>query len=141
MTMNNDCPLCTINNENIIFSNELFRVILVDDKLYPGFIRLILNQHYTEMTDLSQKDAHMVLEALLIIERQIRYILKPDKINLASLGNVVPHLHWHIIPRYTNDAHYPNPIWGNITNPQYQTPRELIREEQVLIKSIKNKLL
>jgi diadenosine tetraphosphate (Ap4A) HIT family hydrolase len=39
-------------------------------------------------------------------------VLHPDKINLASFGNVVPHLHWHVIPRFEDDAHFPAPIWG-----------------------------
>jgi diadenosine tetraphosphate (Ap4A) HIT family hydrolase len=38
--------------------------------------------------------------------------MRPDKVNLASLGNVVPHLHWHVIPRYRDDAHFPAPVWG-----------------------------
>jgi diadenosine tetraphosphate (Ap4A) HIT family hydrolase len=38
--------------------------------------------------------------------------MQPDKINLASLGNVVPHLHWHVIPRFVDDPHFPNPVWG-----------------------------
>jgi diadenosine tetraphosphate (Ap4A) HIT family hydrolase len=38
--------------------------------------------------------------------------MQPKKINLASLGNMVPHLHWHIIPRYTDDAHFPAPVWA-----------------------------
>jgi diadenosine tetraphosphate (Ap4A) HIT family hydrolase len=39
--------------------------------------------------------------------------MQPDKINLASLGNVVPHLHWHVIPRFADDAHFPSPIWAS----------------------------
>jgi diadenosine tetraphosphate (Ap4A) HIT family hydrolase len=38
--------------------------------------------------------------------------VRPDKINLASLGNVVPHLHWHVIPRWRDDSHFPAPIWA-----------------------------
>lgn len=38
--------------------------------------------------------------------------MHPDKINLAEFGNMVPHLHWHIIPRYTDDSHFPESIWG-----------------------------
>ena len=44
---------------------------------------------------------------------------KPDKVNIASFGNMVPHLHWHIIPRFEVDRHYPNPIWGEVTHPEY----------------------
>jgi diadenosine tetraphosphate (Ap4A) HIT family hydrolase len=39
-------------------------------------------------------------------------VMHPDKINLASLGNMTPHLHWHVIPRFKQDKHFPQPIWG-----------------------------
>jgi diadenosine tetraphosphate (Ap4A) HIT family hydrolase len=45
-------------------------------------------------------------------EEILRETLQPAKINLASLGNQVPHLHWHIIPRFTDDAHFPDPVWA-----------------------------
>ena len=44
----------------------------------------------------------------------MREVMQPYKINVASLGTVVPHLHWHVIPRFEDDAHFPNPIWGEI---------------------------
>jgi diadenosine tetraphosphate (Ap4A) HIT family hydrolase len=46
--------------------------------------------------------------------------MQPLKVNVASLGNVVPHLHWHIIPRYADDAHFPAPVWAQaarVTDP------------------------
>jgi diadenosine tetraphosphate (Ap4A) HIT family hydrolase len=46
------------------------------------------------------------------VEKTLRTLLNPIKVNIASFGNVVPHLHWHIIPRFEGDPHYPNPIWG-----------------------------
>lgn len=46
------------------------------------------------------------------VEQAVRETMLPDKINVASLGNVVPHLHWHVIPRYTDDAHFPAPVWA-----------------------------
>jgi diadenosine tetraphosphate (Ap4A) HIT family hydrolase len=45
-------------------------------------------------------------------ERAIRKVLEPVKVNVASLGNQVPHLHWHVIPRFTNDPQFPLPIWA-----------------------------
>ena len=48
------------------------------------------------------------------VEAAIRSVMQPHKINVASLGNVVPHLHWPVIPRYADDMHFPNPIWGQV---------------------------
>jgi diadenosine tetraphosphate (Ap4A) HIT family hydrolase len=42
----------------------------------------------------------------------LRRLLQPTKVNLASLGNQVPHLHWHVIPRFADDAHFPDPVWA-----------------------------
>ncbi len=119
------CILCNEDVAQVVYRNQLFRIILPNESLYPGFVRLILNSHYKEMTDLSLSDANKVFNALLTIEKLVRQYLNPNKVNVASLGNVVPHLHWHIIPRFYNDAHYPNPIWGEKTNPQY-TPPEIL---------------
>ena len=45
-------------------------------------------------------------------ETAVRRAMHPDKINLASFGNMVPHLHWHVIPRFRGDRHFPRPVWA-----------------------------
>ncbi len=107
------CELCNSSNESVLWGNPLCRIILVDDKDYPGFCRVILNQHVKEMTDLPVSTRNELMEIIFAVEAAIRQVLNPDKINLASLGNVVPHLHWHIIPRFRHDRHFPNPVWGS----------------------------
>jgi diadenosine tetraphosphate (Ap4A) HIT family hydrolase len=56
-----------------------------------------------------------LMDVVFATERALRRIMQPDKINLASLGNVVPHLHWHVIPRWRDDSHFPAPIWAAAT--------------------------
>jgi diadenosine tetraphosphate (Ap4A) HIT family hydrolase len=46
------------------------------------------------------------------LEQALIQVVQPEKVNLASLGNQVPHLHWHVIPRFKNDPHFPFAIWG-----------------------------
>jgi diadenosine tetraphosphate (Ap4A) HIT family hydrolase len=65
-----------------------------------------------EMTDLPAADQQALIRVIFTAEATLREVMVPDKINLASLGNVVPHLHWHVIPRYADDPHFPNPVWG-----------------------------
>lgn len=133
----NSCVLCHEDGGQILFKNDLYRIILVNDANYPGYLRIILNSHVKELTDLSDQDSIKVYEALLICERVVRDTMLADKINIASLGNVVPHLHWHIIPRYTNDLHFPNPIWGTATNNAYVPSGELsIRSKELAVKLI-----
>ncbi len=129
----NECVLCNEMGGTLICKNQLFRIILADDAQYPGFVRLIVNSHYKEMTDLSIADANSVFSAVLKIESIVRDVFNPEKINLATLGNVVAHVHWHIIPRYTYDAHYPNPVWGAVTHPDYIPTTNLLVLERELV--------
>lgn len=106
------CGLCDATKGNIVFSSQKWRVVMVEDKHYPGFCRVIWNEHISEMTDLSDQDRNLIMQIVWKVEQVIRDIMGSHKINLASLGNMVPHVHWHIIPRYTDDPHFPNPIWS-----------------------------
>ncbi|HXZ46193.1 MAG TPA: HIT family protein, partial [Pseudolabrys sp.] len=61
---------------------------------------------------LSETDRAHLMSVVFTVERALRDLLHPDKINLASLGNQVPHVHWHVIPRFIDDAHFPDTIWA-----------------------------
>jgi diadenosine tetraphosphate (Ap4A) HIT family hydrolase len=108
----NACPLCQPHNERRIHADRQLRVILVEDSGYPGYCRVIWQAHVAEMTDLSPADSSRLMAAVLAVEDALRDVLQPAKINLASFGNVVPHLHWHVIPRFADDPHFPEPLWG-----------------------------
>ena len=117
MTTPSPCPLCTPQNEKILWRDSRLRVILVDDPACPGFCRVILNRHVKEMTDLPADERDQCMQVVFSVEAALRELLNPDKINLASLGNVVPHLHWHVIPRFADDAHFPDPVWSPARRP------------------------
>jgi diadenosine tetraphosphate (Ap4A) HIT family hydrolase len=106
------CPLCDGDGGEVLLRDDLLRVVLVDEVDYPGFARVIVNAHVREMTDLAPAARRRLLDAVFAVEAAQREVLAPAKINLASLGNQVPHLHWHVIPRFADDAHFPEPIWG-----------------------------
>ena len=106
------CDLCATAGGRLVLANEWLRVVLVEDADFAGFARVIWNDHVREMTDLDAGAQHRVLATVLAVERVQREVLAPAKINLASLGNVTPHLHWHVIPRFADDSHFPQPIWG-----------------------------
>jgi len=106
------CELCVQVGGTLLWQDASCRVVLVEDADYPGFCRVIWRQHVKEMTDLSAADRAHLMDIVFAVEAAIREVLRPDKINLASLGNLTPHLHWHVIPRCTHDKHFPQPIWG-----------------------------
>ena len=112
MNAMNSCPLCHPENETVLWQDDRCRVILVDDPDYPGFCRVIWGGHVREMTDLTEPERAHLMAVVFATEEILREMLQPAKINLASLGNQVPHLHWHVIPRFTDDAHFPDPVWA-----------------------------
>ena len=106
------CELCTTTGGTLAWKGALCRVVIVDDPDYPGFCRVILNRHAAEMTDLTTDEQQELMRIVFVVETVVREVVKPDKINLASLGNMVPHVHWHVIPRWRNDRCFPDPIWA-----------------------------
>jgi len=106
------CELCRDDGGSVLWRDAFCRVVTVDDPDYPGFCRVILNRHAREMTDLAPDERQRLMRVVLEVEAALREALAPDKVNLASLGNVVPHLHWHVIPRFRDDRHFPAPIWA-----------------------------
>lgn len=106
------CPLCDTPGGTILWQDDFCRVVLADEPDYPGFLRVILAAHVKEMSDLAPAAQQRLLQAVLASEAALREVVAPDKVNLASLGNLVPHLHWHVIPRFTDDPHFPNAVWG-----------------------------
>ncbi len=87
--------------------------MLLNDADYPAYCRVELLAHIKEMTDLPPQDRARTMKVVFAVETAIREVIQPDKINLASLGNKTPHMHWHVIPRFENDKHFPNSHWGD----------------------------
>jgi diadenosine tetraphosphate (Ap4A) HIT family hydrolase len=77
------------------------------------------------MTDIGERD--QLMKVVFACESALRQLYQPDKINLASLGNVVPHVHWHVIARFTDDAHFPDAIWATPRRPA--APRSAVADE------------
>ena len=112
------CELCALAagqaapGAQVVHEAEKFVVILADEPNYPGFARVVWRAHVREISDLADADRLLLNEAVWQLELAVREAMQPLKLNVASLGNVVPHLHWHVIPRYADDAHFPAPVWG-----------------------------
>ncbi|MGI4720444.1 MAG: HIT family protein [Janthinobacterium lividum] len=126
------CELCELSAPTV-WQGEKFSVIVVDDANYPGFCRVILRDHVREMSDLSNEDRLLVNEAVYQVELAVREVMQPLKVNVASLGNVVPHLHWHVIPRYADDAHFPAPVWAAATR---QTDEAILAQRRALLPAL-----
>jgi diadenosine tetraphosphate (Ap4A) HIT family hydrolase len=131
------CELCERTQGDIILSTEKWRIVLVDDANYPGFCRVIWQAHVKEMSDLSETDRLHFMHIVWEVEIIVREVMHAHKINLASFGNMVPHLHWHIIPRYEDDAHFPNPIWAQTLR---ESPEAILEQRRALLPLLRERL-
>jgi len=124
------CELCEQEGGIPVFRSDALRVIRAQDADHPAFYRVIWNAHVAEWTDLPPADRSRIMQAVAKVETVLRQLLQPSKINLAALGNVVPHLHWHVIARYEWDSHFPAPVWAH---PQREcdTARETLVAERL----------
>ena len=106
------CEFCGSPGGPVLWQNGLCRVVRVDEPDYPGYCRVILKRHAREMTDLDNEEREGFMAVVYAVEEAIRETMRADKMNLASLGNMTPHLHWHVVPRFRDDRHFPTPIWA-----------------------------
>lgn len=110
--MTESCPLCEAMGEKVILSKKDFRVIRVADPEFPGYFRIIWNDHIKEMSDLPPEKRMLLWETLNQVERAMIQTMHPEKINLAEFGTMVPHLHWHLIARFRDDPTFPDSYWS-----------------------------
>ncbi len=108
------CDLCQSPGGEVLWQSAACRVVGVADAHYPGFCRVIWNAHVQEMTDLAPAQRQFLMAVVFAVENVLRELYRPDKINLASFGNMTPHVHWHVIPRWADDRHFPEPVWGSV---------------------------
>ncbi|WP_042427575.1 HIT family protein [Comamonas granuli] len=106
------CPLCATEGGELVWRGAALRVIRADEAGFPAFYRVVWNAHVAEFSDLSAAERQHCMEAVAAVEQVLRAQLAPTKINLAALGNMVPHLHWHVIARFDWDSHFPAPVWA-----------------------------
>ncbi|ODS61524.1 MAG: HIT domain-containing protein [Acidovorax sp. SCN 68-22] len=120
------CALCAQDGGTLVWYGKVLRVVHVEEAGFPGYYRVIWNAHVAEFSELSDEARAACMAAVVCVERALIEHLQPAKVNLAALGNMVPHLHWHVIARFEWDMHFPNAIWGPA-----QRPRDLEQEAVV----------
>ncbi len=104
--------MCECAGGLLLWSDSDWRVIRADDAAFPAFYRVVSQRHVSELSELTELQRQRCLDLVCAVERVLLERLKPTKVNLAALGNLVPHLHWHIVARFAWDSHFPQPIWG-----------------------------
>ena len=90
----------------------LSRVLLFDDARWPWLVLVPRQPGLRDLIDLARDDQHTLLDEISRCAHVLHALDKPDKLNIAALGNVVAQLHVHVIARYTRDAAWPRPVWN-----------------------------
>lgn len=111
----------------------LSQLLLMDNALYPWVIMVPKVVGASELIDLSEGNRKILMEEICVVSEAMQSIFKPDKLNVAALGNMVSQLHIHIIARFKSDKAWPNPIWGN--GREFYSGEEVERIKNNLLKS------
>jgi diadenosine tetraphosphate (Ap4A) HIT family hydrolase len=115
--MSPTCELCQQVGGHLIAQHVSWRVVRVPDVDFPAFYRVVWREHVSEWSHLDEACQSLLMRLVTCVEKVLLTELSPTKINLASLGNQVAHLHWHVVARFDWDSHFPQPIWGSANKP------------------------
>lgn len=106
------CSLCETDGGLLVYRNAELRVIQASEAGFPAFYRVVWNRHVSQFSDLSAAERETCMHAVVVVEKVLSSELQPVRVNLAALGNLVAHLHWHVIARFDWDSHFPAPVWA-----------------------------
>jgi diadenosine tetraphosphate (Ap4A) HIT family hydrolase len=87
-------------------------VLLNRDQFFPGYTFVFTKVHAIELFHLDRETRGAVMEEVAATASALNRLFKADKINYELLGNMVPHMHWHLVPRHCSDPLWPRPIWA-----------------------------
>jgi diadenosine tetraphosphate (Ap4A) HIT family hydrolase len=131
------CTMCRRWNEATelqICELEYSFVVLNRDQYFPGYTLLFTKQHVTELFHLEQTIRAGLMEEVSRVAGALFNVFQPDKINYELLGNMVPHMHWHLVPRFSTEPLWPRPIWSepheelSLSGKEYQERINSIRQ-------------
>ena len=95
---------------SIIYENENIRIEVENSEI--PWLKIFTQESYKEMSEVPSLVKFEIYELLDIIEKEMLIYFNPKKINIASFGNYVSHVHWHIMARFEEDSYFPEPMWG-----------------------------
>jgi diadenosine tetraphosphate (Ap4A) HIT family hydrolase len=131
------CPLCDEAGGRVVVQAPRWRLVHAQEAGFPAFYRLVWQDHVREFSQLAAADRAECMEVLVAVEQAMLQHLQPAKVNLASLGNAVPHLHWHVIARFEWDSHFPGAVWAPVLR---TIPADRVREVSALLPALEASL-
>ncbi|CAG0989841.1 ATP adenylyltransferase [Geobacteraceae bacterium] len=113
--MTTPCPMCTKwHDEPALRIAELDHtlVMLNRDQFFPGYTFVFTKEHITELFHLDRTVRQGIMEEVTAVAAALNTLFRPAKMNYELIGNIVPHMHWHLVPRFATDPLWPRPIWS-----------------------------
>ncbi|BCA78501.1 HIT family protein [Desulfuromonas sp. AOP6] len=110
-----NCPMCTRWQDEPqlrIAALDHCLVMLNRDQFFPGYTLVFTREHVTELFHLDKSVRQEVMEEVTTVAAALHQVFQPTKMNYELLGNMVPHMHWHLVPRFSSDPLWPRPIWS-----------------------------
>ena len=110
--------LSSILEQDSIFITkfELCQLRLMNNSDFPWVILVPEKNDIVEIMDLKANEFNKLNSEILQVAKIIKSVFNPDKLNIATLGNIVPQMHIHIVARFKNDKLFPKPVWGHEFN-------------------------
>lgn len=108
------------SNSTFVIDLALCHVRLHHNAAFPWFLLIPKVENISEIMDLTSANQLLLMKEIALTSQAMRHIFQPTKLNVASLGNIVPQLHIHVIARYENDGAWPDPIWNSGINKDYE---------------------
>jgi len=96
---------------SVIYENKNIRIETEESEI--PWLKIFTQHPYKEMSEVPAEIKFEIYDLLDIIEKAMIEFYAPDKINIASFGNYLPHVHWHIMARFKEDSYFPEPMWGD----------------------------
>ena len=131
------CPLCDGPGGRVVVQARQWRLVHAQEAGFPAFYRVVWQDHVREFSQLARADRIACLDVVTAVEEALLRHLQPAKVNLAALGNVVPHLHWHVIARFDWDSHFPGPVWAQA---QRQAEPARLRDVEARLPALEREL-
>jgi diadenosine tetraphosphate (Ap4A) HIT family hydrolase len=120
------CPLCDAAGGRVVVQAPRWRLVHAEEAGFPAFYRVVWQEHVREFSQLARADRQACMDAVVTVEEVLIRHLQPTKVNVAALGNAVPHLHWHVVARFDWDSHFPGAVWA-----APQLPADIVRLEAI----------
>lgn len=99
-----------MSNTPLVYSDETIYIERHESEI--PWLKVFTQHRHKEFSECSQVEKQAIWDALDVIEKSMIEYYRPDKINIASFGNMLPQVHWHIMARFEQDSFFPEPMWG-----------------------------